>query len=187
MFKSVQAVVKNAHALDCRVCSPEAKCSSHERVAYEVVEGMRVGELVVECKLLRSKHGAVDVFLPHYNLLVMVDGEGHLDESHHSTHIAQQAEIDGRFNQAAAAAGFNLLRVSYCSMPNLEQWLHHTIESIKHGIMPVAVLTPRCKEMQELPKAVGECVSGEGTGEGHAAGGQLLSSWGVHWGNTLTM
>ena len=131
-----------------------------------MIESMRVGELVVECKLLRSKYGAVDVFLPQYNLLVMVDGEGHLDESHHSTHIAQQSGIDARFNQAAAAAGFNLLRVSYCSIPNLEQWLHHTIGLIKHGNTPVAVLTPRCKEMQTLPKTVGECMGGKAHGEG---------------------
>ena len=71
--------------MNCRVCKvfsdpAVGKCpSKYERTAYTVVAMLDV-EWVIEAKVLRENFGAVDIWIPKYCLLIMVDGEGHFNK-----------------------------------------------------------------------------------------------------------
>ena len=110
IMQSPKSIVQNwqkgtKSSLDCRVCkvfrdSTVGKCpSKYERTAYTVVAMLDV-EWVIEAKVLGENFGAVDIYIPKYCLLIMVDGEGHIDKMYNLPSLAQE-ERDDRFNAEA--------------------------------------------------------------------------------------
>jgi very-short-patch-repair endonuclease len=118
---TVQAVVKNANALVCKVCLWGDRPSSHEARAYAEIDKMGMGSMVTECKVLMEKYGAADIFLPAWNLLLQFDGEQHYRGKPGTEECAHQVARDRRFVAAAAAKGFNLIRVAHQEVAELQQ------------------------------------------------------------------
>jgi very-short-patch-repair endonuclease len=55
----------------------------------------------------------VDVWLPDHQLAIMIDGQGHHTKRFHARTVAQQQDVDARFNTAAMAHGQSVLRLRY--------------------------------------------------------------------------
>lgn len=116
---TVQAVEKRRKALACKVCSCGDRGSSYEVKAYEELAAMGFNDTVTECKVLMEKYGAVDVYLPAYNLLIQIDGEQHYKGRAFTEEAQHQVLRDRRFLFAALSKGFNVIRVAYkdiCSL-----------------------------------------------------------------------
>lgn len=104
-------VDKHPEGLPCYICTDHAD-SWHERVVRGVLLGWGVA-FEVYPKLLGGRHGSVDLFVIHANLIIAVDGPSHMEEACRGVSLQQQIDIDRAFDDACMARGRRLLRVHY--------------------------------------------------------------------------
>lgn len=145
---SVKGVVDNLCTLSCKYCSKDGKPSSWELEAFTCLTDLGLAPVVIESKVLKGKYGAADFYLPTFNLIIQIDGEGHIGEGHHSSNPSEQVERDQRFNAAAVASGFNLFRVAHDDMHAFQPLLLQVLTGIQSNGQPVWHLSPGCLEAQ---------------------------------------
>lgn len=104
-------VRRHAAGYACRQCEARAD-SQLERRVWAACEELGV-QMDVYPKVLRGRYGSVDVFLPAAQLMVMVDGPGHIDECTRWVPLAEQQRIDADFDAEVQRQGKRLLRLHY--------------------------------------------------------------------------
>jgi len=91
-YQSPKSVLdKSNNSLDCRVCDVHAPNqqskpripSQYELAAYEAIGSLGMEQLwLVETRVRKRNLSSVDIWLPDLRLLIMVDGEGDLNDAH---------------------------------------------------------------------------------------------------------
>jgi len=95
----------------CKICAQVAD-SRPEHVVRAALE--RTGTAFeVFTKVLCGKFGAVDFWLPSYNLIIQVDGPGHIEEGCKSVSLDKQVDIDRRFGDESMRQCRRLLRLHH--------------------------------------------------------------------------
>ena len=102
-----------------------------KRTAYTVVAMLDV-EWIIEAKVLRENFGAVDIWIPKYCLLIMVDGEGHFNKMYNLPSLAQE-QRDDRFHAEACRLGFHVLRLHHVDQFDFKSVVPRTVQWIKSG------------------------------------------------------
>lgn len=126
---------KNDHEMQvlelpkCYRCGQKGrKPSEHELDAYAVLDRVCGQTLwVAEVRILKRFGGAVDIFIPVYNLIVQIDGEQHFAGKFHSCTAAEQAINDDKMNKRAWEQGFKVLRVHHHDSRSFGAHLHRAI------------------------------------------------------------
>ena len=104
-------VSKHPGGIDCKICAG---------VADSFLELIARGSLLqlgitfqVYVKVLGGRFGPADIFIPQVNLIVAVDGPGHMEEDCKTVPLRVQMAIDQRFNGECIRQGVYLLRMHY--------------------------------------------------------------------------
>lgn len=95
----------------CDYCGGAA-ASMHEGMVRADLRALGLASME-QVKVLRGAYGAVDFYVPAYDLIIQVDGPGHVEEGCKSVSLEAQQEIDGRFNAEARRQGRRLLRLHF--------------------------------------------------------------------------
>jgi hypothetical protein len=104
-------VSKYPSGIDCKICA-EVADSSLELVARSAL--LQAGiTFQVYVKVLCGRFGPADLFIPHANLIIAVDGPGHMEEDCKTVPLHVQMAIDRRLNQECIKQGVYLLRMHY--------------------------------------------------------------------------
>lgn len=144
---TVQALARNHNALRCKVCKVADCGSKWEDRCYNELQDMEVPEIVTEVKVLRGHYGAADIWLVPLQILIMVDGEGHLRCKHHQRDAAVQIQTDIRFVIRAYHLGYSVLRLGCDDMDDLAVLL----ESLMAAEQPAVVLSKSSRKAMQLP------------------------------------
>lgn len=149
---TVEAVARNKDTLHCGYHAGGSQSSTWEAAAFRHLTHMGTALVAHECKVLKGRYGAADFYLPEYQLIIQIDGEGHF-HGHHRTSATQQNIRDISFNQAAVAAWYNLLRVAFCDMCDFKHHMATVMAAIMQhgGGIPQVLLSPTCLAAQGLP------------------------------------
>lgn len=118
LFMSEERHEWGATCLCCPACSPMIEgvrgSSWYEKACYSMVWGFD-SSLVMwfEAKLLKGSYGALDVYLPAYQLGVMVDGKHHdprMHDGHHDHESTEQWRVDRMFDAAVMRGASSMVR-----------------------------------------------------------------------------
>ena len=110
--------------------------SAHELLAYAMAEQhlSSATDLYTEIKVLRQKYGAADLYVPCYQLVICVDGEGHFNGNQGDVYgepVCRQQERDAAFNAQAMQQGIVVLRLHHEDRMYWHRHLHRAFERCK--------------------------------------------------------
>lgn len=97
--------------IDCKICA-EVADSSLELIARAALQQAGI-TFQVYIKVLGGRFGAADIFIPQANLIIAVDGPGHMEEDCKTVSLHVQMAIDTRFNRECIKQGVYLLRMHH--------------------------------------------------------------------------
>lgn len=104
-------VNKHPEGMECTIC--EEKAASHPEVVV-LCKLKRLGiPYEAQTKVLGGTSGAVDFWIPSLNLIIQVDGPLHMEERGWGKALAEQQEVDRRFDKEAWQQRRRLLRLHY--------------------------------------------------------------------------
>jgi hypothetical protein len=95
----------------CHICAKAADSLLELRVWWALLWRGVFFEVFV--KVLRGHFGSADLYIPHLNLIIAVDGPHHMEEAIYTTTLAQQQKIDSEFNVECVRQRRRLLRLHY--------------------------------------------------------------------------
>jgi hypothetical protein len=98
------------------------KISQH--AAYACFSGKNAG-YAIDVKVLRSRFGAADIYVPALDLVIQVDGE------HHDT--THQQSVDMRFNVECMKQGRNLLRLHHRDDMHYKKYINRAMQMCGNG------------------------------------------------------
>ena len=120
------------HAMGLRL---QRFVSKHEVTAWQVLQSCFTDARLVEIKVLGERWGATDIWLPwckdrqqRLDLIIMIDGEGHIRKKTYNITVAQQKKIDKDFNDECWRQDHRLLRLH---MDDKEAWRNHIVDALQ--------------------------------------------------------
>lgn len=106
----------------CHICERQADSQHELRVRGALAQlGM---EYIVYARVLGGSFASADMYLHAFDMVVMVDGPGHIDEYCKSVSIVEQHEIDARFDARACELGVRVLRLHYRDVEHNDARVH---------------------------------------------------------------
>lgn len=97
--------------------------------------GLSDEEWVTDARILLGTFNSADIWIPKWQFLIMIDGEGHFTAMH-DTISTQQAAIDDRFNAESLSRGFSVLRLHYLDLGIFEKVIHVVARQCKSATSP---------------------------------------------------
>lgn len=114
-LRTLQSIYRDhPDGVECKICS--GRGDSYVELCVRSALLCVDEELVwtVYDKVLRGRHGSVDMWLPKpLDLVIAVHGQGHVDKSCRSTGLQEQLHIDEEMVQACWSQGRRLLVLHY--------------------------------------------------------------------------
>ena len=142
MFQSFKSVIdnfkrKHGTSMNCKVCEmyndilgsdSTQKPSQWEVDAYRVMSSstIKATDWLIDVRLFEKCGSSADIWIPHLNLIFMVDGEGHFFDQH-GRPVSQQYETDEAFNFEALDGGVSVLRLHFEDRKMFQQLMLDTI------------------------------------------------------------
>lgn len=116
-YKQIKTVQASHVTLNCELCSPTRKLSSHEVMLRDhlVEANQRTGmSYMVEVRVLQGRYGPVDVYFHTEDLVVQMDGEQHFKHNCPQSYTYKDVQpVDSRFNDECIRQKRCLLRIHF--------------------------------------------------------------------------
>lgn len=111
LLTTKQLVGGHPNGIECKVCAMEAD-SLLELVVRWALVGMGVPFMVYP-RVLGGSYGSADLYVQQANLIIAVDGPGHVSEGCKSVSLWRQQEVDERWNDECMRQGRRVLRLHH--------------------------------------------------------------------------
>jgi hypothetical protein len=118
----------------CHICAKAFQSLLEGKVWWELLRRGVFFEVFV--KVLKGHFGSADLYIPHLDLIIAVDGPHHMEEAIYTTPLAQQQRIDSEFNDECVRQRRRLLRLHYKDINLGLTWEWVSIAIVLCGYLP---------------------------------------------------